>query len=290
VAPGYDPRMTSGASERRWTEVGDRVFVRRYRFYDQDIVAVLGRTSDEALVVDTRSTVAQAREILDDLAELGSPRVVIVVNTHGHYDHVFGNQAFRPAVIWGHERCRSMMERTGEQQRASILAEVPKLADELAEVVLEPPDRVFTDGATLDLAGREVRLSYLGRGHTDNDIVVSIPDADVLGAGDLLENGNPPYFGDGYPMDWPATVDRLLALTGPSTVVVPGHGDHAGRTFVEQSAREIGAIAALARRVEARELDLEAAIAAAPYPADASREPIERALAQLRGALDPAAA
>ena len=55
-----------------------------------------------------------------------------------------------------------------------------------------------------------IRLAYLGRGHTDNDIVVSIPDADVLCAGDLLENGAPPWFGDGYPMDWPATVERIL--------------------------------------------------------------------------------
>ena len=140
---------------------------------------MLGGTSDEALIVDTRSTPAQAREILDDLRELGAPRVGIVVNTHGHYDHVFGNVVFRPAVIWGHERCRSMIEQTGEHQRAGLLVEAPKLADELAELVLDPPDRVFTDAATLDLAGREVRLEYLGRGHTDNDIVVSIPDADV---------------------------------------------------------------------------------------------------------------
>ena len=52
------------------------------RFFDQNIVAIL--SADEALVVDTRSTPAQAREILDDLRELGAPPVGIVVNTHGH--------------------------------------------------------------------------------------------------------------------------------------------------------------------------------------------------------------
>jgi len=51
-----------------WTEVGDRVFVRRYAFFDQNIGVVLG--DDEALVVDTRSTYVQAREILTDLREL----------------------------------------------------------------------------------------------------------------------------------------------------------------------------------------------------------------------------
>ncbi len=268
----------------RWTEVGDRVFVRRYAFYDQDITAVLG--GDVALVVDTRSTLAQAREILDDLRDLGAPRVGIVVNTHGHYDHAFGNQVFRPAVIWGHERCRTMLDRFGETMRADVSREVPDLAAGLAEVVLDPPDRLFTDAATLDLGGREIRLRYLGRAHTDNDIVVAIPDADVLCAGDLVENGATPFFGDGFPMDWPATAEGLLALTGPATVVVPGHGDPAGRAFVEGQLAGFRAIVGLATRLYAGELDLEAAIRQAPYPAVAAREPIERAVAQLRGELD----
>jgi glyoxylase-like metal-dependent hydrolase (beta-lactamase superfamily II) len=267
-----------------WTEIGDRVFVQRYRFYDQDIVTVLG--GDVALVVDTRTTLRQAREILDDLRELGSPRVGIVVNTHGHYDHAFGNRSFRPAVIWGHERCATMIEMTGERQRQEVAAEIPDLAEELAEVVLDPPDRTFADRATVDLGGRPIELDYLGRGHTDNDIVVRIPDADVLCAGDLLENGAVPFFGDGYPMDWPGTATRLLALVGDGTVVVPGHGDHAGRAFVETSLAAFHAIADLARRVHATSLSLDEAIAAAPFPARAAREPLERAVAQLRGELD----
>jgi glyoxylase-like metal-dependent hydrolase (beta-lactamase superfamily II) len=267
-----------------WTEVADRVFVRRYRFFDQDIVAVLG--GGEALLVDTRSTLAQAREIRDDLRDLGSPRVGIVVNTHWHFDHAFGNALFRPAPIWGHERCRTMLERFGEEARSRVATRIPDIAADLADTVIDPPDRLFAETATLDLGGREVRLAYLGRGHTDNDIVVSIPDADVLCAGDLVENGAPPSFSDAFPMDWPATAERLLALTGDATVVVPGHGDPAGRPFVEASVEGFRAVAALATRVLAGELDLEAAVALAPYPAPAARSPLERALAQLRGELD----
>jgi glyoxylase-like metal-dependent hydrolase (beta-lactamase superfamily II) len=267
-----------------WLEIGDRVFARRYRFYDQQITAVLG--GDSALIVDTRTTLPQAREILDDLRDLGAPRVGVVVNTHGHYDHAFGNAAFRPAVIWGHERCRTMLELHGERMRASTARELPDLADDLAAVPIDPPDRVFAERAVLDLDGREVGLAYLGRGHTDNDIVITVPDADVLCAGDLLENGAPPYFGDGYPMDWPATVEAMLAAMGEATSVVPGHGAVAGRAFVEASLAELRSVASLARRIEAGELDLGAAVEAAPYPAAAAREPLERALAQLRGELD----
>ena len=151
--------------------------------------------------------------------------------------------------------------------------------------MLDPPDRTLSERAVLDLDGREVRLTYLGRGHTDNDIVVAIPDADVLCAGDLVENGAPPWFGDGFPMDWPATAEALLALVGDRTVVVPGHGDHADRAFVERSLAEIRAIADLALAVERGESSIEDAVATAPYPASAARESIERALAQLRGEL-----
>ena len=143
-------------------------------------------------------------------ASSGRRVVGVVVNSHGHYDHAFGNSVFRPAPIWGHERAAEMIRRTGESQREGAAAEVPEIAAELAEVVLDPPERTFREVATICLDDeREVELRYLGRGHTDNDIVLRVDGADVLCAGDLLENGAPPNFGDGYPMDWPATAEAL---------------------------------------------------------------------------------
>lgn len=268
----------------RWLEIGDRVFVRRYAFYDQNIVVVRG--GELALVVDTRTTPRQARELIADIGELGIGSADVVVNTHGHYDHAFGNHDFRPAVIWGHVRCVTMIERTGDLQRRRAAEEVPELAGDLAAVVLDPPDRTFTDRAVIDLGGRTVELAYLGRGHTDNDIVVRIPDADVVCAGDLLENGAAPYFGDGYPMDWPATVEAMLEMAGPSTVVVPGHGDHAGRPFAERSLEELREVVARASLVHAGFMELGAALADGPYPEALMEEPLGRALMQLRGELD----
>jgi glyoxylase-like metal-dependent hydrolase (beta-lactamase superfamily II) len=267
-----------------WQEVGDRVFVRRYPFYDQNIGAVLG--ADEALIVDTRSTYPQAREILADLRELTAAPVTVVVDTHGHFDHVYGNRIFRPATIWGHAGCVTFMARTGEQRRANIAATEPELAADLPEVVIDPPDRTFTETAYVAVGERRVELRFLGRGHTDHDIVIKVPGAGVLFAGDLVENGNVPYFGDGYPIDWPETAYRVAELT--DHVVVPGHGAHADRRFVESQADALASLADLARQVEAGRLTLDEAVAMTPfpdYPAEQIRRPLERALQQLRGEL-----
>jgi len=270
-----------------WVEVGDQVFVRRYEFFDQNIGLILGRA--EALVIDTRSTYAQAREIQEHVRELTDAPIGVVVDTHGHFDHAFGNGVFRPATIWGHERCVSFMVRTGERRKVTIAAEEPGIADELAEIVIDPPDRVFATHARIEVGGREVVLRFLGRGHTDHDILVEVPGTAVVFGGDLVENGNVPFFGDGYPLEWPATLRSLAARVGPDVVLVPGHGDHGGKAFLDAQIVSMTSLVELAERVESGELTLAEAVAAHPFaehpPADARRG-LERALSQIRGELD----
>src|SRR6185369_17669702 len=131
----------------------------------------------------------------------------------------FGNAVFLPAEIWGHERAVRMLDAHGEIKRQYFSRRLPELAD----VVITPPNHTLLDSVMLDLGGRRIDLRHLGLGHTDNDIVVEVPDADVLFAGDLIEQGAPPVFSDAFPLDWPSTLDTVASrVTG---VVVPGHGD-----------------------------------------------------------------
>jgi glyoxylase-like metal-dependent hydrolase (beta-lactamase superfamily II) len=265
-----------------WTEVGERVFLRRYAFFDQQIGVIAG--DDELLLVDTRSSHLQAEEIRADLRSLSPLPVGVVVNTHHHFDHAFGNHVFRPATIWGHVRCAARMRAVDERAMARIATEEPALADQLRAVVVDPPDRTFEETAAVDVGGRRVELRHLGRGHTDDDIVVLVPDTGVLFAGDLLEQGAVPWFGDAYPLDWPETVSRLLELV--RAAVVPGHGDVGDRHFVEEQLAAFLETAELGRRVAHGELALEEAVAIGPWGPGGSREPLERTLAQLRGELD----
>jgi glyoxylase-like metal-dependent hydrolase (beta-lactamase superfamily II) len=270
-----------------WLEVGERVFTWRFEFYDQQIGVILG--GRDVAVIDTRSTLRQAREIADAVRELTRDPVSIVINSHWHFDHTFGNASFRPAPIWGHARCVDRLQALGEARRARVARDHPDLADELRDVVIHPPDRTFDDRTTIEVGDRAVELAYLGRAHTDTDIAITVIDAagpgrSVLFAGDLLEEGATPSFGDSYPLDWPDTVERLLPLA--TGAVVPGHGAVGDRAFAEAQLADLRALASLARRVHAGELDLEAAVAASPYSPDTSLAPLKRALRQLRGELD----
>ena len=76
-----------------------------------------------------------------------------------------------------------------------------EFAGSIEAVEISPPDQVFDDAVTLDVGNRSVVLAYHGLGHTDGDVVVAVPGAGVLFAGDLVEEGAPPQFHDGYPLD-----------------------------------------------------------------------------------------
>ncbi len=259
-----------------WQEVGDRVFVRRYEFFDQDIGAVVGE--DEVLVIDTRTTYAQARQLLDDLRKLTATPAV-VLNTHFHFDHTFGNALFRPTDIWGHVGCAEMLRTHGERMRRAVAEQMPDLAADLQEVEIVPPNRTVGDDGEIEIGGRTVRLHHRGRGHTDNDLVVVVPDANVAFAGDLIEVGAPPSFGDSFPLDWPTTLRACLPLFAGA--VVPGHGDVVDRSFVESQMAEIAAAADVVRAAHDEGADVAEAATRIAYPPPVARDVAERGYLQL---------
>jgi glyoxylase-like metal-dependent hydrolase (beta-lactamase superfamily II) len=258
-----------------WRDVGDRVWVRRYESLDQTIGVVGG--SDGLLVVDTRATHRAADELRRDIAALTRSPLTHVVNTHGHWDHSFGNARFVPTPIWGHVRCATMIVERGEAMRTRVQADFPD--EPFDEVVLTPPDRLFDDVATLDLGDRQVELRYLGRGHTDNDIVVRVPDASVLFAGDLLENAPAPAFGDAFPIAWAETGGRLLDLVDGT--VVPGHGDPFDLAFASRQVADLALLAELGRDAVTGAIGLDEAIRRSPFPAEPSGVAIDRIRSEL---------
>ena len=154
--------------------------------------------------------------------------------------------------MWGSRGCAAALLATGERQRADVVAELRAAGDPAADLVqaapIDPPDHLVDDAAVLDVGGREVVLRFLGRGHTDHDLVVEVEtpdDRSVVFAGDLVEQGAPPAFEDAHPAEWPATLGRLHALArGP---VVPGHGEVVDADFVGAQREELLAVLSAVR-------------------------------------------
>ena len=268
-------------------EVADRVWVARYPWLDVNITAVAGAAG--LLVLDTQASAELARELLADLRRVSDLPVLWAVNSHQHFDHTFGNGVLRAegAGLLCHESTAETLPAYAAEVRVMAAREddARYLAVAATEVVV--PERTFSSAISLDLGDRQVELVHPGRGHTAGDLVVRVPDVDVVLAGDLVEQtetGSVPGFGDDcYPMDWPLTLDTVLSLTTSTTVVVPGHGDLVGRDFVEQQRNEIGIVAETIRDLATPGIPVEKALAAAdwPYPAELLADAVRRGYDQL---------
>lgn len=261
-----------------WDEIGDRIFRRRHRSLDLNVGVIIGERG--CIVVDTRIHEVEAEELRTAIRALTEAPIRWVVNTHWHWDHTFGNARFADAPIVSHRSARDRLERDGadaKQPSASYLDADDRRLIEAVEITL--PDVVFDRHLELDLGDRRVSLEYLGRGHTDNDIVIRADD--VLFAGDLIEESAPPIFYDGWPLDWASTLDR--ATSAPFRVAVPGHGDLMPPDVVARQREHIAAVVRIAERIHASDGTAEDVTDADhPWPRQAAMAAVDRALWQLR--------
>lgn len=211
--------------------------------------------SEDVLVVDSHLSPAAALALTDELTKITLKPIRYVINTHFHFDHAHGNQLFSSDVeIIGHEFTYSMLaDGSSKRGRAyeTFVESLPGVIDDLkkriastddtgeqatlkAELTLQenykkatdavmptPPTMTLSERLTLHRGGREIQLLFLGRGHTEGDVVVYLPDERIVITGDLLTDGIA-YLGDSHPLEWVETLDRLKKLD--FVLVLPGHG------------------------------------------------------------------
>ncbi|HLL67773.1 MAG TPA: MBL fold metallo-hydrolase [Micromonosporaceae bacterium] len=272
-------------------EVAAEVYVLRYPVLDVNVTLIVG--DEQALVVDTLSTEAQGRELLTAVRRITTAPLV-VVNTHHHYDHCFGNGvlALAGAPIWAHTEAAAALRDFGaalqRQWHDELAPGRPQLAEGVAAVAITVPDRLVQAEATLDVGGRPVVLRHLGRGHTAGDLVVLVPDADTVMTGDLVEEGAPPQFDDAYPLDWPETLAALVPVLSPATRIVPGHGAVVDPAFLRLQHEELTALAWLIRAGHADRAPASAVAAKVAYEPATALVAVTRGYAELDGRTDSA--
>jgi glyoxylase-like metal-dependent hydrolase (beta-lactamase superfamily II) len=263
----------------RWLELGDGVLVRRYAELDLSVGLVLG--DGGCLVVDTRGDLVQGAELAAAVREVTSAPWTVAL-THAHYDHCFGTAPFLPCDVWAHELCGVDLVATGVPQRDAV-AEAFRAhgrqgaADRIAAVEPVLPTRLVTDRAELSIGGRRVVLAHFGPAHTDHDLVVQVPDAGVVFAGDLVEQGAPPAFEDAFPLAWPTAVDGILDLA--PRIVSPGHGEPVDADFVAAQRAELAVLARLCAEIASDRRSVADALRHSPYPLDVLRTAADRSRA-----------
>ena len=264
-----------------WTEVAERCYVARHEHLDVNTTLLVG--SHSALLVDTRASLTQGRALAEHVRRLTPLPIAGVVNTHVHFDHLFGNGAFPGVPLVAHESVPAALPAHAERIRSLYAADADDPhRDEVLDTTPVPPDTTFSSVWSTDLGDRVVEVAYLGRGHTDGDVVVREPDADLLCAGDLVEESGPPAYGpDSWPLEWGLTLEQLSSLLTRSTVVVPGHGAPVDKEFVLSQRLDVVDVAEQIRALRDRRVPVADALEAGtwPFPAAGLEDAISRGYA-----------
>ncbi|WP_042200534.1 MBL fold metallo-hydrolase [Paenibacillus camerounensis] len=226
---------------------------------------------DSTVVVDTFS-LPQAAELLKQAAEqlTGKP-VQYVINTHYHGDHHYGNQVFTDSQIittgitrdyltrepaptaeaWqdGLQQVMTTLEqgRQATQDNRLQTAFANEIADKAALLKAVPDIRrvtaslTFSDKMMIYGSTRSVSVLTFGGGHTESDAMVYVEDAGVLIAGDLVLSRTHPAMLSGSLENWLRIIEQIEhELT--FSKLIPGHGEVADRSSLEEMTRYLRAI------------------------------------------------
>jgi len=197
-------------------------------------------TSKGMILIDTTSSPAEIQALFEAVdARLEEVRMVI--NTHSHSDHTWGNQLFTCPIL-AHRLCQERMQSSIKnewslEELQAYIADLektdPKKAEDTREVVMDLqiklPDKVFDQRFKGELGGLSYEIIHMG-GHTPDSSIVWLAKRRVLFASDLIFQGRYPYIFDA---DIPAWIDALSKLLEfEAEVIIPGHGVRCGEAEI----------------------------------------------------------
>lgn len=238
------PAPTPSPSYFEWRELAEGVLVAM----GDGGNAVLVVSREVSALIDTK--LAYCSTLLRREAESKGAPIAIVINTHHHQDHTGGNVAFFGASrVYAHANARTRIDAQLDGFKQNITngprfvdrREGPEWDGAKAEVraIIESLDTLdaqhwrpthFINGArgSATIPMYSFDMQHFGPGHTDNDMVVSIPQKNILHTGDLLFHKRHPFVdanGGGSVRRWVNSLKRARSACNDRTIVVPGHGD-----------------------------------------------------------------
>jgi glyoxylase-like metal-dependent hydrolase (beta-lactamase superfamily II) len=197
-------QMTSAQQSRpddEITKLADDVYLFRHQFHQALFI-----TTPQGVIVTDPISADAAIWLKTEIAKLTDQPVRYVVYSHHHNDHITGGSVFAgSATVVSHAAARE---------------KILQAADPTTPV----PDVTFTDRMFIDLGGKHVELIYTGKNHSDNSLVVLLPQNKLLFAVDFIPVETVAYrtMRSDYPDDWIESLKQVEQLD--FEVLVPGHG------------------------------------------------------------------
>jgi glyoxylase-like metal-dependent hydrolase (beta-lactamase superfamily II) len=214
------------------------------------------------LIFDTHYTLEAGEALLEKVTAASARPVRYIVNSHFHADHTHGNQAFPSVrqIIGSTNTRRDMLAKdlaALNQTQAIVQSQVEQLSKELtsehdaraqaalraqlnerqafmrrmSSIRILAPVMTFDDTLTIVDGDRSVQLLYLGKAHTDDDIVLYLPQEKIAFLGDIFFHDAIPNVEDASILEWMKTLQEVLKLD--ARMFVPGHGPVGARRDLE---------------------------------------------------------
>ena len=184
---------------------------------------ILVSTGDDGvLLVDDQMPEAK-NAIMRAIRKLGGRSVDFIINTHWHFDHAEGNNAFGPngAQIIAQENSRYMMLNPKPiNMTFSVYPQQPYPLNAVPEIT-------FSRSMNLHLNGERIELYHFGHAHTTGDTAVYLRDSNVLHMGDVFNMSGPPFVDADNGGSINGIIhfcEEILKVINDETIVVPGHG------------------------------------------------------------------
>jgi len=178
---------------------------------------------ESVMIVEAQATPRLANKVIEKVREVTDKPISHVVLTHYHAVRVLGASAYGAEQIIMGDTARSMVVERGQEDWDSEFQRFPRLFEGHESIPgLTYPTTTFSDDMTVYLGNRRVDLMHLGRAHTAGDIVIHVPDENVMFTGDIVEDHSACYCGDGHFSDWGQTLDNIASFDVDS--IAPGRG------------------------------------------------------------------
>ncbi len=187
-------------------------------------------TTDEGtVVVDSSLFPSKAEQIKTYLKRIMNSDVQLIINTHYHPDHTFGNSGFQSQIL-----CSESTENYFFQMSKSYIRNVINrnalLKKETIHII--PPALTFTESYIHISGNRTIHIEKVG-GHTPDSAIVWLPKEQIWIVGDLVVQGYHPEIV--YDSDINRWLDVLRRLKKEKIgCLVCGHGDVADPSEIDQ--------------------------------------------------------